>query len=238
MTPTRLIDATPIADDWQLIRIPWQPNPKAEQPTPGQWLWLEANDQRVCLPLRDLHAKEGWIAGVMPAALLPAGLGPGSPVHVSEMMGEPASTPDTDSIIVVAEDVGIGAALHFAERNAEQIDLIILGGQFGIPARLVPSRFYLPTLSSTAIAGVAALEAIGVPARIALYEDRPGVYEGDALDLLGLYLSDLPASARSSITAVSFMPWGRCRAMDVKAQLQAAVGGVQWFEYPSKNPPG
>ncbi len=236
MTPTRLIDATPIADDWRLIRIPWQPDPNAAQPAPGQWLWLEGNDQRVCLPVRDLHVQEGWMAGVMPAAVMPSGLGPGSPVSTSALTGERAQTPDNGSIIVIAEDIGIGAALHFAERNAERIDLMILGGQYGIPARLVPSRFYLAALSSQAIAGVAALEAIGIPARIALNEERPGVYEGNVLELLGLYLSELPANARESITAMCFMPWGGCQPVDIKTPLQAAVGSVQLFEYPSKKP--
>lgn len=237
MTPTRLIDATPIADDWRLIRIPWQQAAEPDRPTAGQWLWLEAGDQRFCLPVRDWHAREGWVAGVMPAAALPTGLGPGSTVNVSGLMGEPAHVPDNGSILVLAEDIAIGAALHYAERHAGQIDLMLLGGQYGVPARLVPSRFYLPTLSRHAIAGIASLEAIGVPARVALNEDRPGVYEGNVLELLGLYLSDLPANARESMTAVSFMPWGRCQTVDVKGQLQAAVGSVQWFEYPSKKLP-
>ncbi len=236
MNPTRLIDATPIADDWRLIRLPWTPDTNHQEPAPGQWLWVESNNQRFCLPVRDSHAQERWIAGVMPAAVLPPKLGPGSSVHVSALTGNPARVTKTSPVIVIASDIGIGAALHFAEQQAEQIELVILGGQYGIPARLAPSRFYLPALSSRAIAGVSALESLNVPARIALTEDRPGVYEGDVLELLGLYLSELTPETRASLTVVSFMPWGRYQASDLILPLKTAVGAVQSYEFPAKKP--
>jgi len=234
MTPTRLIDATPIADDWRLIRLPWEKTPETTTPAPGHWLWLETNEQRFCLPVRDADAGEGWIAGVLPAALLPEGLGPGSSIKRSALMGDALQPKTTESAIVVAEDIGIGAALHLAETQAERVNLVILGGQYGIPARLAPSRFYLPALAEQAIAGIGTLESLGLPARVALPEERPGVFEGDVLELLALYLSELPGERRAQTEIIALMPWGRSATAQSPGGLKAAVGSVQWHEFPCR----
>ncbi len=227
MTPTRLIDATPVADQWWLLRLHWSDTP----PGIGQWLWISLAERRVCLPIRDFSAKEGWIAGVLPAALLPTGLGPGQSLSVSAIQGQSLTPKPDASVIVVGNDIGIGPALGFAERHAPQTRLVLLGGQYGLPARLCPSRFYIPALADCAIAGVSALESIGVSARVALNDDRPGVYAGPLPDLLNRYISELPATTRAATTVIAFAAWPEQASLS--RGLRAHMAGLTIIELPS-----
>lgn len=228
MTAARLIDATPVADDWRLIRIEWH----APAPAPGQWLWIETDNGRFCLPVRDADTGEGWLAGILPAALLPPRLGPGTPITRSALQGEAVDPPPRAPLIILGEDLGIGPALALAERQADRVRLVLLGGHHGMPARLVPSRFYIPALADHAIAGLGSLENLGVAARVALPDDdRPGVHDGRVLELLGRYLSDTPADVRETLCVVACGPWGslgQCRA-----GVAASVGHLQVIQLPA-----
>ena len=227
MTPTRLIDATPVTDDWWLIRLPWAD----PVPQPGQWLWMENTGQRRCLPVRDADAGEGWLAGVLPAACLPGDLGPGTRVGVSALHGEPVTAAPEDRLLRVGEDLGIGPALALAERQADQVQLLLLGGRHGVPARLAPSRFLVPGLADTAIAGIAGLEEQGVAARIACAEERPGVYEGPVFDLVGRYLSEMTDADRRQLRLIAFGPWGELQQR--RDALTTGLRDVQVVELPT-----
>lgn len=229
MTPARLIDATPVVDDWWLLRIEWT----AEPPAPGQWLWLDINGERCCLPVRDADTREGWLAGVLPGARLPQGLRPGLSVTVSFLQGQPIQTDGDDRLLIVGVDLGVGPAIALAERHAERTRLALLGGGYGIPGRLVPSRFFIPALADVAIAGLTALEQAGVPARVALNDDRPGVHTGSVLDLLGRYLSDTPAETRQALRLIAFGPWHSLHPF--RDGLAASIGAVEWVELPVTN---
>jgi hypothetical protein len=227
MTPARLLDASAVADDWRLIRLQWHD----PLPGPGQWLWMDIDGRRLCLPFRDGDSSEGWIAGVIPSALLPGNPGPGHAVSLSALQGEPLVAPDGQGLIILGQDLGIGPAMALAERCPEPTRLVVLGGQHGVPARLVPSRFYIPALVDCAIAGVGTLESLAVPSRIALTDERPGIYEGSPVDLLGRYLSDLPADQRQALAVVAIVPWGSLHGR--QAGLAASVGGLRVVELPS-----
>ena len=226
MTPTRLIDATAVRDNWWLIRIAWQ----APLPQPGQWLWLEIDDHRFCLPVRDADATEGWLAGVVPGVCLNTTPGPGTLAKVSALRGEAVTPAHQDDWLLLGEDLGIGPALALAERYPGQTRLVLLGGRHGMPARLAPSRFFIPALADVAIAGIPHLEQLGVPARIALADERPGVYEGQVMELLGRYLGDMPPSERQSLRLVAFGPWGTLEQQ--RHGLEASVGSAQLIELP------
>ena len=226
MTPARLIDATPVVDDWWLIRLAWT----GEAPQPGQWLWLDVNDRRVCLPVRDADAGEGWLAGVIPGTALPGPLGPGTRVHISALQGNAVAPANAQPLLILGEDLGIGPALALAERHAAQVRLVLLGGCHGIPGRLAPSRFFVPALTDTAIAGVSSLEQAGVPARIALADERPGVHEGRVAELLGRYLADTPQAERQALELVAFTPWGALQS--AREALVASLRAVQLVELP------
>ncbi|RZU99214.1 hypothetical protein [Spiribacter vilamensis] len=228
MTPARLIDATPVTDDWWLIRIEWT----AESPAPGQWLWLDLNGQRCCLPVRDADTGEGWLAGILPGAQLPAGIRPGTPVAVSSLQGRPIQTNANDRLLILGEDLGVGPAIALAERHPDQTRLVLLGGEHGLPGRLVPSRFFIPALADVAIAGLASLEQAGVPARVALNDDRPGVHEGGVLNLLGRYLSDTPEETRQTLRLIAFGPWHSLHPF--RNGVAATVNSVEWVELPAK----
>jgi len=228
MKPVRLVDATPVADDWRLLRLEWTGAP----PSPGQWLWMDAGDERCVLPVRDFDAQEGWLASIVPGVLLPTHLGPGSIVNVSAIQGEAIQTADDGPLVILGADLGVGPAIAFAERQAERTRLVLLGGQYGVPARLVPSRFYVPALADGAIAGIAPLESQGVAARVALgCDDRPGVYEGSVFELLGRYLSETPAGIRQSLQIIACGPWSALSQR--RAALAASVGRLQVIELPS-----
>ena len=226
MTTTRLIDASPVTDAWQLLRIAWQ----APLPGPGQWLWLELAGQRCCLPIRDGDAGEGWIAGVLPGACLPPAIGPGSPAGIGALHGEVVRPAPGERLLLLGADLGIGPALALAERYPRQIRLALLGGHYGLPARLVPSRFFIPALADAAIAGVASLEQAGVPARIALDEERPGVHAGSVMELLGRYLADTPAEERRALRLIAFGPWGEVELC--RNGLAASLGAHELIELP------
>ena len=226
MKTGRLIDATPVMDDWWLLRLGWD----EAAPAPGQWLWLELAGRRCCLPIRDADEDEGWIAGVLPQGCLPAQIGPGTPATISDLQGEPVVPGEHDRLLVLGEDLGIGPAMALAERTATRVRLLLLGGHYGLPARLVPSRFFIRALADSAIAGVSSLEQAGVPARIALDEDRPGVFEGSVMDLLGRYLSDTPPSERQSLRLIAFGAWGELH--HCRQGLAASVGAVDLVELP------
>lgn len=210
MTPTALIDATPVLDDWWLLRLPWSAEPAA----PGQWLWLSINEQRLRLSIRDCHAEEQWLAGLVPGALLPQTLRPGMAVNASSLQGSAVQPPAQKRLIIVGQDLGIGPALGLAERQAKQTRLVIVGGQYGLPARAVPSRFLVPEIAEAAIAGVATLESNNIPSRIALSTDRPGVYEGQPLDLLQQYLHNTPANLRADLAVIGFTAEGLVMEFD------------------------
>jgi len=228
MTPGRLIDAIPVNDDWWLIRLEWQDG----CPAPGQWLWLDVNGQRVCLPVRDADAGEGWVAGVLPSAGLPDGLRPGLTVSVSSLQGAAIAPDPGDTLLILGENLGVGPAIALCERHADQTHLALVGGQHGIPGRLVPSRLFVPALSDIAIAGLNALEQAGVPSRIALNADRPGVHEGSIIELAGRYLSDTPADQRDALRLIAFGPWQHLHPF--RQGVAASVGRVDWVELPSR----
>lgn len=227
MTPGRLIDATPVRDEWWLIRIAWTDAP----PAPGQWLWFEWGGQRVCLPVRDANACEGWVAGILPATHLPDGLHPGALLQVSALQGQPISIDTTETLLIVGEGPGIGPAIAVAESHPEQTRLVLVGSGHGIPGRLVPSRFFIPPLADVAIAGLSNLEALGVPSRIALTnDDRPGVHEGPLVELLSRYLSDTPADRRGMLRLIAVGPWRSLQS--VHQGLAASTGALTRVELP------
>lgn len=229
MVAARLLDATPISDGWWLIRLAWH---EPELPAIGQWLWLTVLGHRVCLPIRDVHAGEGWIAGILPAADLSQPLHAGQSVSVSIPQGEPAQAKSHHPRIIVGEDHGIAPALALAERDAHPIRLVILGGQHGIPGRLVPSRFYIDALADCAIAGVSALESLGIASRVALADERPGVFSGSPSELLCRYLSEIGATQRASLELLAMTPWGRLDGLE--RGLTQDLAALTWIQLPAR----
>ena len=210
MTPTALIDATPVLDHWWLLRLPWSGAP-AE---PGQWLWLDIDGQRIRLAVRDCHTQEQWLAGLLPGALLPGTLRPGTAVSISSLQGSAVKPPANKRLIIVGEDLGVGPALALAERQASHTRLVIIGGRYGLPARAVPSRFLVPAVADAAIAGVASLESANIPSRIALTEERPGIFVGRPIELLQHYLQNTPVAVHEDLALIGFAPRGLLMEFD------------------------
>ncbi|MDR9406907.1 MAG: hypothetical protein RI516_06725 [Spiribacter sp.] len=229
MIDTRLLDATPISDGWWLIRLNWNTD---EPPAVGQWLWLTLAQRRVCLAIRDHHADEGWIAGILPSADVDQALHAGQAVRVSPIQGEALSIAADNPLMIVGEDHGIAPALALAERHQGAVRLVILGGQQGIPGRLVPSRFYIDALADCAIAGLSALESLGVASRIALSDERPGVFTGSPGELLGRYLAELTASERAALSLVAITPWGRLDTL--QRGLAQDLAALHWIQLPAR----
>jgi len=227
MPQARLIDAVAVSDDWWLIRLHWHTFPA---PGIGQWLWLTLAGHRVCLPIRDSDATEGWVAGIIPGAQLDQQLLPGQSIDIEGPHGKPIRLETTARLILLGEDSGIAPAMALAERHSGPIQLVILGGQYGVPARLAPSRFYIAELAQCAIAGASPLEQHGIASRIALSQERPGVFEGTPAMLLGRYLCELSPTQRASVHLVALTPWGQLEAL--KRGLAADLGHFTGIELP------
>ncbi|PWG61981.1 hypothetical protein [Sediminicurvatus halobius] len=227
MTATRIVDRTPVSGDWTLLRLRWH----GALPSPGQWLWAEVEGQRLCLPVRQASSEEGWVAGVLPPGQVPAAFAAGRPATLEGPHGEDLLTPAPAApVLVVGAGAGAGPALAMAEALGEAVGLVLLGGQGSLPGRICPSRFLVRTVPDAAIAGLASLESQGIPARIALTEEHPGCYEGDAVDLLRHHLAALPADRRRRLTVLACCPWGLLTPW--RSELEGLVRALRVSELP------
>ncbi|KAB7624459.1 hypothetical protein [Alkalilimnicola sp. S0819] len=166
----------PLAQGWQMLRLAARHPPAA----PGQWLELDLQGQSLRLPVLEQHAE--WTALLLPPALarkLPE-LRPGSPCRVNGPLGPAAPA----APVLLADEVGLAAALHAARRQNPPPRLVLIGAADSLPFRPRPSRYLIGPKPAEAIAGIAMLEELGIPSRIAHPDGLPGCFEGDAVGLL------------------------------------------------------
>lgn len=227
MTASRIVDRTPVHGGWTLLRLRWE----GTEPAPGQWFRVEVGDTRLCLPVRQASSAEGWVAGVLPPGRIPTAFAAGRAATLEGPHGEnllrPAPAPP---VLVLGADAGVGPALAMAEALGEAVGLVLLGAGDSLPGRICPSRFLVRTVPDAAIAGLAALESLGIPARIALAEEHPGCHEGDAVELLRHHLAALPAEHRRRLTVLACCPWGQLTPW--RSELEGLVRALRVSELP------
>jgi len=227
MNASRILDRSPVHGSWTLLRLSWE----GTMPAPGQWLWAEADGRRLCLPVRQTSRAEGWVAGVLPPGQVPAAFATGRAARLEGPHGEDLVTPTPAApVLVLGANAGVGPALALAEGLGEAVGLVLLGAKASLPGRICPSRFLVTSVPEAAIAGLAALESQGVPARIALAEEHPGCFEGDAVDLLRQHLAALTAERRRRLTVLACCPWGVLTPW--LAEIRGLVGELRVSELP------
>lgn len=227
MIDARVLDRSTVSGGWQLLRVSW-PRAPAQ---PGQWLWLEQRGRRLCLPVRQASTAEGWLAAVLPPGRMPAALAAGTPVTLDGPHGEALlSLPPPGPVLVLGADAGVGPALAVAETPEVNVTLALLGARDSLPGRICPSRFLVDTVPAEAIAGLAGLEALDIPVRVALPGDHPGCFDGDAVSLLRHHLSALAPDRRAGLTLLAACPWGALTPW--RHELEGLLAEVRISELP------
>lgn len=188
---THVAENTPAQDGWRLLRFSADPT---DELGPGQWLHLATAQTEAAVAVYRFHQGESWWAALLPPDHRLANLPRRECLSVQAVRGEPLPPPDRDTLMLGAGQ-GVGPVLALAENAQEAPRLVCLGDVSGLPVRTCPSRFVIPALPAEIMAGVTPLEAAGVAARVAIPGERPGCYDGDAMDLLRHYLEGLEGGA-------------------------------------------
>lgn len=193
----KLLGNSAVVNGWRLLRLAWE---DAARVGPGRFVNLALPEQAVSLPVHYV-SEQAWLALLAPPCLAPAlsHLSPGAELAATLAEGpgfepiehealEKAAAP----LVLVGSDLGVPAVLFLAEQLPADPHLVLLGGAEPPPFRPVPSTFMLEGLPSHAIAAAPALEAGGIPSRIASTQDRPGCFEGSVVELLSIWLASQP----------------------------------------------
>lgn len=234
----RLLEVTGAGAGWSLLRIAWSQPP----PAPGNWLNLHLQGGRLPLPIRAVSAREGWLAGVLPRERLPVGLRPGMPLRIDGPAGTSLPTATAAPALVLGVGAAVGPALYLCERLDPPPRLALLGGVFGVPGRAVPSRFLTPSLPPQVIGAVPALEALGIPSRVAATAGAPGYFEGSPVEMLEHYLAGLSGVERRALHLLACVPAGDAGSEDgalrfAPRPLRGLLAAVEVAELPEPSGP-
>jgi hypothetical protein len=198
----RVLANDEVRDGWRLIRLEISDDCAADT---GQW--FRRIDAPGTLPVYLRHAADGWTAVLLPPGDTASELLPGHRLTLDGPFGRPM--PDTTAAPAVVCGIGPGvpAAMALAERLTPPPTLVLLDGSRGVPGRICPSRFLIAGLPEDAIAGIASLETIGVVARVADRDGRPGCFEGDTVSLLRHYAAGMDDRRRRQTPLLALSPW-------------------------------
>lgn len=191
----KLAGNTPVANGWRLLRLA-QPE-LAATVRPGQKLAFSTNGQRLELYVSHCSEAERWLALLAPPGITAAAT---IPLQAELLVDGPtgAGWPQIETeapAVIIGSGSGIGAALFLAERLRPAPRLVILGsGGMPLPFRPAPSQYLIEGLPPPVIASVPVLEGRGIASRIA-DPDRPGCFDGSALELFRLWQAGHPGVA-------------------------------------------
>lgn len=233
---TRLIGNRTLPGGFRLLQV--GTSELAAQARPGHWFSVQPGELRFCLPALDASAQEGWIAFQLPPAApghvrdLPYG----SPCTLQGPLGAPVNPPPGErQLVLLADESGLPATLFCSTSAHLQPSLVLLELKCPTPpVRLWPSRFLLTGLPAGTIAGVAPLEAAGIPSRISHPDPLPGCTDEPLDRLLYAWLDAHTAEQRWHIAVAAIGQQGFLQRM--VPLLRGRVGQHSLHLLPSLTP--
>ncbi|MCK5479999.1 MAG: dihydroorotate dehydrogenase electron transfer subunit [Gammaproteobacteria bacterium] len=189
----------------------------AAHATPGSFAHVQCGPDlpmRRPLSIMRAHASAGWVE------FLYKDVGSGTHELSKRTTGESISligpvgvpfTPDPERphTLLLGGGVGMPPMVFLADRlrkDARWQPVVFMGSEVPFPFNAQPSRFLLPGMPEGIIAAMPLLEDWGIPSRLASLQAYPGCYEGYITDLARLWLDDLDAEARATVSLFACGP--------------------------------
>lgn len=162
-------------------------------------------------PLSIMHADhaQGWIEVLFKAS------GPGLGALAHKQIGERFSLmgpigngftphPERPRAVLIGGGYGIPPMLHLAEHLRTRNDaawkpLVLLGSELPFPFRLRPSTIMVAGMPAGVIASLVSLDEVGIPARLASWNDAPGCHHGFVTDLAAAWLQTLDTATLDEV---------------------------------------
>lgn len=201
----------------------------ARAASPGTFVHLRCDaDIPLRRPLSIMAAQgdEGWIevlykvVGHGLAAL--SRTAPGQSLNLLGPIGQGFRLdPDRPRALLLGGGVGIPPLLFLADRLPPAMraqGAAFLGSELPFPFPLVRSRLAVPGVTDPATHGLAGLEALGLPSRLASQSGLPGCFAGYVTDLARDWLRSQPAAERARMTLYACGPTPMLRATQALAR--------------------
>jgi dihydroorotate dehydrogenase electron transfer subunit len=143
---------------------------------------------------------------------------PGDRLSILGPIGKPfALNPDRSRPLLIGGGVGIPPMLFVAEdlhsKGGHWEPFVIMGSELPFPFPLRKSTLHVPGVSDDATHGLASLEMIGIPSRLASWAGLEGVHKGFVTDLARRWLDALSDSERDQVDIMACGPTPMLRAV-------------------------
>ena len=125
-------------------------------------------------------------------------------------------------VLAVGGGVGIPPMIFAAERLAARPEfrtpVVLMGSELPFPFRLVPSALAVPGAPEGATHGMALLEAVGIPSRLASNAGLPGAFAGFVPALARRLLEAMPEHERAETQLIGCGPEPMLHALAILAR--------------------
>jgi len=131
-------------------------------------------------------------------------------------------SPSRPRVLAIGGGVGIPPMIFAAERLAARPEfrtpIVLMGSELPYPFRLEPSALAVPGAPDDATHGMALLESIGVPSRLASNAGLPGAHAGVVTALARRLLEAMPDARRAETQLLGCGPGPMLQALAVLAR--------------------
>lgn len=138
-------------------------------------------------------------------------------------------------VLAIGGGVGIPPMVFLAEELARSAGpwkpLVLMGSEVPFPFRTRPSHILVPGVPDPVIACLPALDALGVPSRLASLAGFAGCYEGFVTELADYWLSALNAAERAEVEIFACGPTPMLKAAAILAARHQVPAQVCLEEY-------
>ena len=144
--------------------------------------------------------------------------------------------PDRPHALLVGGGVGIPPMIFLAEalharRDVRFAPFVLMGSEIPFPFRARPSTIVVPGMPDGVIACQPALDAIGVPSRLASLKDYPGCFHGYVTDLAATWLAALDRAVLDQVELFACGPTPMLQAIAAVAKKFGLPAQVSLEEF-------